>query len=235
MRGTAIFDLDSTVIAVESLDEIIRIAIQESGLSPEETADLASRIEHITDAGMNGEITLGESITRRLSIARVHQRHVDAFNQRLSTGTLFTEGMEEVFRALRQSEHAVFIVSGALRPCLTSVATLLHLSTDACFGNDYRCDDDGWITGIDLSQPLASSSGKSSVIRMLKESGRAPGPIVMVGDGTSDLRPWLDNVVDHFIGCGIRKIRPSVRDAAPEFVTDAKRLQSALFSSITRA
>lgn len=233
--GTAIFDFDSTVIAVESFDEIIRCAIEEARHAEAEAETLTQALSGITDAGMNGSITFSESITRRLALASVHRRHIDAFNRRLSSGDLFTEGMREIIDALQSEGHTVCIVSGALRECLACVSDLLDIAPESVVGNDAVFDAEGWITGLDLNNPLSSSEGKTAVIRALRESGRAPGPAIMIGDGTNDLRPWQDGAVDHFVGCGIHKIRPTVQMSAPAFVTDAQNLHAEILSFLSRA
>ena len=61
--ATVIFDFDSTLIRVESLEEILRPQL-------EARPHLATAMEEITQRGMEGQISFRDSLEQRLAIAR---------------------------------------------------------------------------------------------------------------------------------------------------------------------
>ena len=61
-KGTVIFDFDSTIIKLESLEVILKNKLEDC---PEKMV----QIKNLTDKGMSGEINFHESISQRLAIA----------------------------------------------------------------------------------------------------------------------------------------------------------------------
>ena len=226
---TFIFDFDSTVIAAESLDEIVRLAIEDSDRSPDQKEIAMREVEKVTDEGMNGNIDLSESIRRRLAIAAVHERHLQVFNDRLHSGVLITAGFEQLIRRLRDAGHQVLILSGGLKPCLEVAARIFSLPSGSVFGNECVLDGAGFITGIAPDNPLGTSDGKTEVIKSLKRQKVITGHTTMIGDGISDLRPFEEGVVDDFIGFGVHKVRSQVKQKSRLFAQSMDELVNALF------
>ncbi len=230
-RATFFFDFDSTVLSVESLDEIIKLSIDEMTVSAGEKSAMMHEVEQITDCGMNGEIDLGESIRRRIAVAKVHERHIDTFCRRMASEELLTVGMRQLIRRLRGDGHEVFIISGGLSSVLRAAADIFSLPVFSVFGNEYRTDADGFVIGVDAENPLTTMDGKAAIIRSLKKSGKAAGLTTLVGDGMSDVRPYEQGAVDRFIGFGVHKVRPAVERRTREYVRSIAELSDLLFPS----
>lgn len=225
---TFIFDFDSTITPVESLDEIIRLSVNDMTDDEAERQDIMAEIERITDSGMNGDIDLSESIKRRLMLARVHERHVHGFNERFRAENLITQGMDRLIANLQAGGSRVMIVSGGLKHCLDLAAELLGLPAENVYGNDSVMDSDGFFVGVKRSNPLSITRGKAVLIKQLKEHGVIPGPATIIGDGISDYRPYELGIVDHFVGFGMHKLRPEVEKLAPAFARTMDELASQL-------
>ena len=73
--GCVIFDFDSTLISVESLDEILSSKVQSN-------QELTSRLRSITDRGMSGDLPFSESLRLRLELVRPVLEDVRAFGNR---------------------------------------------------------------------------------------------------------------------------------------------------------
>lgn len=232
MTHTIIFDFDSTIIRVESLDEIIRIALEDGGFSDGQRTSVMTEIERITNLGMAGEIDLSESIARRLASASVHQKHVRMFCERLSSGDLFVPGMPELIRALLKDGQQVMVISGGLLGCLNAVAPLLTLLPQHLYANTYTVDDRGIVMNVDHTNPLSTTSGKSVLIKQLKEKGIIAGRSIIVGDGMSDFRPFEQGSVDAFIGFGGVVKREEVAKRAPKFVENVVDLAKVIGAAV---
>lgn len=200
-----VFDFDSTVVMLESFDELLKAALDGH---PEKTR-LEHEIETITNAGMNGEIDLSESLKRRLTVATITNAHIDTVRALLLNS--ITPGMPEIFGLLRERNQPVCIISGGFTELILPVAAKLGLNPESCFANQFLKDGDT-VTGIDFAHPLAKSTGKAEIIRQIKaETGL---PVIIIGDGMSDAIPFINGIADEFWGFFQNVDRPKVREKA---------------------
>ena len=224
-----IFDFDSTLVSVESLDELLAESVKrkEKGSKAEK---IMAEIHAITDAGMEGEIDLRTSLTRRLAIARPSRKDIVALQKSISK--TMTKGLPEIMRMIHAAGASAFIVSGAIRDLIEPVAQALGIPDDHFFGNTPFFDQHDFLTDI-ADGPLVTSQGKAEIILQLVATGAIDGPVIMIGDGASDLHPFLTGVADHFIGVGIHTVRTSVEAGAPVFVRTSRDLDLAIRSSLS--
>lgn len=216
LKNSFIFDFDSTIISIESLDEIIKICLHEK----QNTNKIIAQIEGITNLGMSGGIDLLESLNRRLQTVSINKKHIEELKSIISK--YITPGISDIIKYLQEKEQNIFIISGGFKECILPVADILNISHDNCFGNEFRFDSLGNVVGIYEENPLCRSNGKHRVIKHLKKSGQGTGQIYIIGDGYTDLVPYLDGVADEFLGFGVNRLRSNVRDKAPHFFITTK-------------
>ena len=221
-----IFDFDSTLVSVESLDELLELSVRRQ---EKESAvrRIMSEIHAITDEGMEGGIDLRTSISRRLALARPTRDDLLALGNRMPETV--TKGMDAVIRMIHDAGGSVFIVSGAIRDLIEPAAHMLGIPDDHVFGNTSVFNDGDFLTDIEAG-PLSTSHGKTEVIRSLVASGVISGPVTMIGDGASDLHPFLSGIADHFIGVGIHVVRRTVEERAPVFARTIEELDRSIHS-----
>jgi phosphoserine phosphatase len=195
------FDCDSTLSAIEGIDELARVR------GPQVFAE----VEAMTTAAMEGRIAVQEVFARRLEIIR--PRREDA----AAVGRLYLEHLEPTaaatLAALKAAGWTPVILSGGFRPCLEPLAA--HLGIARVEAVDLRFDAAGNYAGYDTAYPTTRSGGKPEVITVLKRE-LAPARTVMVGDGVSDLETI--GVVDLFVGFGRYTARAKVREGAHRFI-----------------
>ncbi|HYH80250.1 MAG TPA: HAD-IB family phosphatase [Longimicrobium sp.] len=198
--ATVVFDCDSTLVAIEGIDELAR-------------GGHADAIRALTDAAMAGEVALEDVYARRLDIIRPTREQVEAVGRRY-VETLVPDA-RAVVAALRWLGKTVRIVSGGLRPPVEHVARELGVPAGevAAVGIDF--DDGGAYAGFETASPLARSGGKEGVIR----AWNLPRPALLVGDGATDLeaRPAVDAVAAYM---GV-VWRPAVAEGADFLLRDA--------------
>ncbi len=212
-----VFDFDSTLVTLESFDELLNLAL---GEQLEKTA-LQAKITAITDAGMNGEIDLAESLTRRLELAQISQIHIDATIALLVSS--ITPGIEKVIAHLHARGDKVCIMSGGFLEMILPIAKTLSIATENCFANEFY-KTDGIVTGIDFANPLSRSSGKAETIAKLTANSNAD--VICIGDGMSDAIPFLQGVATEFWGFFQNVDRPKVREKATRsFESSAELLE----------
>ena len=174
--STVVFDCDSTLSAVEGIDELA---------GPHRAA-----IAALTDAAMRGELMLEEVYGRRLALVRPSRDRL------ASLGSLYVERLvpdaRETVAALRAEGIAVRVVSGGLRPAVLAVAHALGVPDDHVAAVDVRFDRNGDYAGWDDASPLAYTMGKRAQLEAWGST--LMPPVMIVGDGITDLeaRPPAD-------------------------------------------
>ena len=195
------FDCDSTLSAIEGIDELAR------------AAGCYDEVAALTRSAMKGDIPLQSVYGARLD--RIGPTK-DALED---LGALYVErlvsGARETIDRLVESGHDVHVVSGGLLPAVAQVAAYLGVPAHRVHAVPLSFDADGAYAGFDASSPLAQTGGKPRVCgAALSEGQRA----VMVGDGATDLE--VTDVGIDFIGFGGVVVRPDVRAQASCFVDD---------------
>ena len=192
-----IFDCDSTLSAIEGIDELARTR------GPE----VHARVKAMTRDAMDGKIPVEEIFARRLALIRPSRANVAA------VGQLYVEQVEPTARAtiaqLKAAGWTPLILSGGFRQAIEPLAR--HLGIKRIEAVELRFDAKGEFAGFDEKFPTTRSGGKPVCITALKQELK-PARTVMVGDGVSDLE--TKPVVDLFIGFGRYTPRAKVKAAA---------------------
>jgi phosphoserine phosphatase len=196
-----IFDCDSTLSAIEGIDELGRAR------GPE----VFARVEAMTHDAMNGKISVESVFGERLRIIRPRVLDVAA------VGRQYIDTVEPTaaatLAALRAAGWTPMILSGGFRNAIRPLAD--HLGIERVEAVDLYFDEAGGYAGFDEAYPTTRSGGKPEVVRALKTELK-PARVVMVGDGVSDLETAPE--VDLFIGFGRYVAREKVRAQAARFV-----------------
>jgi len=169
--GLVVMDMDSTLIAIECIDEIADMY----GLKPE--------VSKITASAMRGEIEFAESLRRRVALLAgldesALQRVYDE-RLRLNPGAL------ELLAACKQHGIRTLLVSGGF----TFFTSRLKQMT----GLDYTQANTLEIIGGKLSGKvlgnIVDAQGKAdSLVQLRKELGLKAEQVIGIGDGANDLK-----------------------------------------------
>jgi len=171
----AAFDMDSTLINIECIDEIAAMA----GKKEEVAA--------ITEAAMRGEITdFKDSLRRRLALLKGVP--VSALDRVLAERLQFNPGARELCAALKAAGIKLVLVSGGFTYFTRYVAA--QLGMDWVRSNELEIKD-GKLTGGLVMQPWGDICDGEEKRRMLlqcaAEIGAEPAQCIAVGDGANDL------------------------------------------------
>ncbi|XP_076245724.1 phosphoserine phosphatase [Calliopsis andreniformis] len=205
------FDVDSTVIREEGIDELAKFC----GKGDEVTA--------LTKQAMQGCVTFQQSLTERLNIINPSITQVKQLL--LLHPSNLSSGIEALIKALHSRQKKVFLISGGFRCLIEPVAISLDIPLENVFSNRLKFYFTGEYAGFDEKQLTAKSGGKAKVIQHLKKE-KGFETIVHVGDGATDLETI--SVAELFIGYGGNIVRDSVKLGAPWFVTNFEELINAL-------
>jgi phosphoserine phosphatase len=195
-RRLFVFDMDSTLIQGETIDELAKMA------------GVADRVVAITASAMRGEIEFPESFRRRVGLlAGLPETKALEVIERLP----LMEGAERLFRVLRANGRKTAILSGGF----TFFGTVLQekLGADYVFANELDVAD-GYVTG-EVRGRIVDGGRKAKLLKEIAASeGFTLEDVVAVGDGANDL-PMLE-----LAGMGVAfHAKPVVRASARYAVT----------------
>lgn len=197
--STVIFDCDSTLSAIEGVDEV--------------AGDLKAESSLLTEMAMQGAIPLQDVYGRRLdlirpsseAIARLGDRYIEA---------LVPEALE-VVRELHRLGITIQIISGGFAQPVERVGEYLGVSSDRVAAVRLEFNADGSYRDFDRTSPMTRSGGKREWIR--EHDARLPRRRLMVGDGVTDLE--TRDVVDCFAAFAGVVRRDMVVNAADRVIT----------------
>lgn len=171
----AAFDMDSTLINIECIDEI---------------ADAAGRkaeVATITEAAMRGEITdFKDSLRRRLALLKGVPESAleDVYAQRLQ----MNPGVEKTVQAMKNAGLKLLLVSGGFTFFSDRVAK--RLDFDFSRANVLEIQN-GVLTGRVTEQAwgdiMDGEEKKRTVLETARQLGIQPREVIAIGDGANDL------------------------------------------------
>lgn len=168
-RRLVCFDMDSTLIQTEVIDELAK------------HAGVGEQVSQITEAAMRGEINFAESFKQRMALLKGLDEKV-LIN--IAENLPLTEGAERLFRALKKYGFKTAILSGGF----TYFGKYLQnkLGVDYMFANQLEISD-GKLTGNYLGE-IIDGARKAELLRNIafKEDIYLE-QTVAVGDGSNDL------------------------------------------------
>lgn len=213
-----LFDFDSTLVDLESLDFAARCALKNAP----DGAARAAEIDALTRAAMEGRMEYGESLSRRVAMAGLTRATVESCADSITAR--LDPALQALIAELREAGARVHVVSGGLRPLIRGAAAALGVENEDLYCNDPVWDGEA-IIGVDRSNPLAAAHGKAAVARAVRKRHGAGARVVMIGDGATDLEARAPGAADVVIGYGGVAVRDAVREGADHFAGDAGALR----------
>ena len=169
------FDMDSTLINIECIDEIADAARRKSEVSA------------ITEAAMRGEITdFKDSLRKRVALLKgVPQEALDdVFTKRLR----LNPGAKELVDTCKQHGMKVLLVSGGFTFFADRVGRMLNIDFTRSNVLDIA---DGHLTGRLVDQPWGDicdgAEKRKKLLETCAELGISPKQSIAMGDGANDL------------------------------------------------
>jgi len=168
--GLICFDMDSTLITIECIDELADFAGKKAEVS------------EVTEAAMRGEIDYRESLRRRLALmagldARVLAR---VYGERL----LLSDGARELLEACQNAGLRTAILSGGFTYFTERLR--IELGLDFATSNELEIVG-GKLSGRVVGDIVDASAKAHHLLRLRDELGLSKEQVIACGDGANDL------------------------------------------------
>lgn len=168
-RRLVVFDMDSTLIEAEVIDELAK------------EANVGEQVAAITESAMLGELDFSESFRQRVALLKGLPESV---LQQVSARLELTEGAEKLIRNLKMLGYKTAILSGGF----TFFAGHLQrkLGIDYVYANELHVEH-GVVTG-QVTGNIIDGARKAQLLQEIAvKEGVQLQQVIAVGDGANDL------------------------------------------------
>ena len=199
-----IIDFDSTFTKVEALDVLCEISLQGN----EKKDECLAEIVRITNLGMEGKLSLQESLTERINILKANKRHIAPLIEELKTKVSTSFKLNKEF--LTAYADYIYIISNGFKEFIVPIVTEYGIKAENVLANSFIYDADDNIVGYDKTNELTVNKGKAKKIKSLNLEGE----IYVIGDGYTDFEIKEAGIADRFYAFTENISRDAVTDKA---------------------
>ncbi len=192
-RRLVCFDMDSTLIKAEVIDELAK------------RAGVGEQVAKITESAMQGEIDFSESFRQRMALLEGLSEDI---LEDIAVNLPMMEGAEKLIRNLNAYGFKTAILSGGFNYFGNYLKD--RLGIDHVYANTLEIED-GKLTGRAI-EPIVNAERKAVLLKQIaEEEGLDPQQTIAVGDGANDL------LMLSTAGLGIAfRAKPLVRESAKQ-------------------
>lgn len=169
--GLVAMDMDSTLLAIESIDEIA------------DMQGIKAQVAEITQRTMRGEIVFAESLRQRTALLQGLDQ--DALQYVYDHRVRLSPGAEKMLQRMKSAGLKTMVISGGFTFFTDRIKSRLGLDYAAANTLDIQ---DGKLTGKVLGE-IIGAHGKAAVLNKVREElGLKREQVIAIGDGANDLK-----------------------------------------------
>ena len=196
MRRLICFDMDSTLVQTECINELAA------------RAGVGDQVAAITESAMRGEIDFKESFRRRVALLKGLDASV---MQEIAENMPITEGVDRLMEVLKRAGYKIAILSGGFTYFGEYIQRKYGI--DYVYANELEIGDDGKLTGRYVGV-IVDGRRKADLLKLIAQMEKVNlEQTIAVGDGANDL-PMLSAA-----GLGIAfHAKPRVAESARQSI-----------------
>jgi phosphoserine phosphatase len=197
-KRLVVMDMDSTLIRIEVIDELARVA------------GVGAEVSKITERAMQGEMDYDESLRQRVGLLK----GLDvAVLDKIAADLPLTDGAETLVRVLKRLGYRIAVISGGFSRAAEALKR--RLGVDYAYSNNLEVQG-GKLTGRVVG-PIVNAQRKAELLETIAQAeGVLLDQVIAVGDGANDAL-MLDRA-----GLGIAfHAKPKLREAADTSLTSS--------------
>ena len=196
MRRLICFDMDSTLVQTECINELAA------------RAGVGAEVAAITESAMRGEIDFKESFRRRVALLKGLDASV---MQEIAENMPITEGVDRLMEVLKRAGYKIAILSGGFTYFGEYIQRKYGI--DYVYANELEIGDDGLLTGRYVGD-IVDGRRKADLLKLIAQMEKVNlEQTIAVGDGANDL-PMLSAA-----GLGIAfHAKPRVAESARQSI-----------------
>lgn len=170
MRRLICFDMDSTLIQTECIDELAA------------RAGVGDKVKAITERAMRGEIDFKESFTERVALLKGLDVSV---MQDIAEHMPITEGADRLMSVLKRCGYKIAILSGGFT--FFGEQLRRRYGIDYVYANELEIDEKGKLTGRYVGD-IVDGKRKAELLKLIAQVEQVNlAQTIAVGDGANDL------------------------------------------------
>ena len=170
MRRLICFDMDSTLIQTECIDELAA------------RAGVGDQVKAITERAMRGEIDFKESVTERVALLKGLDVSV---MQDIAEHMPITEGADRLMSVLKRCGYKIAILSGGFT--FFGEQLRRRYGIDYVYANELEIDENGKLTGRYVGD-IVDGKRKAELLKLIAQVEQVNlAQTIAVGDGANDL------------------------------------------------
>lgn len=168
-KRLVVLDMDSTLIQVEVIDELVRLA------------GVGEEVSFITERAMNGELNFEEALRERVLLLKGLKAEA---LQSVYRNIPLTPGARNLVRILKRLGFKTAVISGGFKFFTDRLKSDLGL--DYGFANELEIVE-GVVTG-GLAGPVVDGARKAQLLEQIaQQEGISLDQVIAIGDGANDL------------------------------------------------
>ena len=196
-RRLVVFDMDSTLIQQEVIDELAR------------EAGVGEQVAEITEAAMRGELDFSQSLERRVSLLKGLNESV---MEKVAARLKLNEGADRLLKQLKALGFKTAVLSGGFDYFGNFLSRKLGI--DYVYANRLEIEN-GLLTGKVLGKVVDADRKAELLQKLALEQGLTLQQTIAVGDGANDLKMLS------IAGMGVAfHAKPLVRESADTALTN---------------
>ncbi|MCG8477062.1 MAG: phosphoglycerate dehydrogenase [Cytophagales bacterium] len=204
-----ILDFDSTFVKSESLDYLADYIGKKR-----DDQSLKEQVAALTAQGMEGNLSMEQSLQKRLKILNATASELNGLIEFLKTD--ISDSVVKHKEFIRKHAGQIYIVSSGFKEFIVPIVSEYGIAEDHVYANSFTFDFKGNIIGLDGSNPLSKDAGKIKVAEQLKLEGE----IFVVGDGFTDYEIRQAGQADYFFAYTENVYRPNIAKLSDHVAKD---------------